>query len=98
MNLCTYDSVICAIQNQTGPFDFDVVLGELMQQFPGEREDSLRSILAQVWKRICWVKVTLTPFVTGISETNQTGLQREPQCREQEKDVSTVQGGCGEGG
>ena len=51
MNLCTYESVICAIEKQTGPFDFDVVLRELMQQFPGEREDSLRSILAQVWKR-----------------------------------------------
>ena len=48
MNLCTYESVICAIQKQSGPFDFDVVLGELMQQFPGEREDSIRSILAQV--------------------------------------------------
>ena len=48
MNLSTYESVICAIQKQSGPFDFDVALGELMEQFPGEREDSLQSILAQV--------------------------------------------------
>ena len=49
MNLCTYESVICSIQKQPGPFDFDEVLEELVQQFSGEKEDSLRSILSQVW-------------------------------------------------
>ena len=77
MNLCTYESVICAIRKQTGPFDFDVVLKELMQQFPGEREDSLRSILAQVWKRKPWKKF-FEGFVIGISKADQTGLQGEP--------------------
>ena len=48
MNLSTYESVICAIQKQSGPFEFDVVLGDLKGQFPGEREDSIQSILAQV--------------------------------------------------
>ena len=48
MNLSTYESVICAIQKRPGLFDFDDILLDLTQEFPGEREDSLQSILAQV--------------------------------------------------
>ena len=64
MNLCTYESVICSIQKQPGPFDFDEVLEELVQQFSGEKEDSLRSILSQVWmqKKQVLKKVTLDFF------------------------------------
>ena len=48
MNLSTYESVICSIQKRPGLFDFDDILLDLTQEFPGEREDSLQSILAQV--------------------------------------------------
>jgi len=68
MNLCTYESVICAIQKHNGPFDFDVVLGELMHQFPGEREDSIRSILAQEYQR---------QIKRGFKESHSAGNKRK---------------------
>ena len=45
MDIDTYESIICAISKKT--CDFDKALTELVEEFPGERKESVRSILSQ---------------------------------------------------
>jgi len=68
MNLSTYESVICSIQKRPGLFDFDDILLDLTQEFPGEREDSLQSILAQEYQR--WIK-------RGFKESHSAGNKKK---------------------
>lgn len=51
MNLATYESIICCLEKQERSGGFLSVLEKVLTQFPEEREDSVRSILAQEYQR-----------------------------------------------
>ena len=49
MDIGTYESIISAISKKS--WDFDIVLTELAEEFPGERKESVRSILSQEYQK-----------------------------------------------
>ena len=49
MDITSYESIISAISKKSWNFDF--VLSELLEEFPLERPESVRSILSQEYQR-----------------------------------------------
>merc|ERR1719431_753734 len=49
MDMCVYESIVSAITRKS--WDFDQVYAQLVQEFPTERKESVRSILSQEYQR-----------------------------------------------
>jgi len=65
MNLSTYESIINFIKDK--PRNFDSMLAALLDEFPLEREDSVRSILSQEYQR---------QVKKGFKESHSSGNKR----------------------
>ena len=69
MDIGTYENIVCSISKKS--WDFDKVYAELVEEFPAERKESVRSILAQEYQ-----KHIKKGFKAGHSDVRKAAVYR----------------------